>query len=389
MGWAAAGAIAVRVLAALALMFGPWTDEPSELEGWDVSRFQEISDTAGTPYIDHEVEYPPLTVIVAEVVLADDVVSSHQRLVALSLLIDLAAAAVLARAFGSRTGVAYLLIGLPLVPSGLLRLDLWAALAAVIAAAAIARTHRNPSQHTAIERRRATIDLVIFAAMVSIGAMIKLWPALLIAAAIGIKQSRAAATAAATGAVAGIVWLATSGTAALQQITSLRGVTGWHLESIPGSFIALFTSEAPRLEADAFRIGEINDTVVLIGRLVAIGTITAAAALARRSNRQAAERLALVMLISVAALIVTAPLFSPQFLLWLTPWAAIVHRDRVLMSLTFAAVASTAVVLAVFGPPDLDHPIAAAGLLIRDGVMLSIIGVGLKRLATADWFEHA
>lgn len=379
----------MRLLAALALIFGPWTDDPSELEGWDVSRFQEIADASGTPYVDHEVEYPPLTVVIAEVVLAEDVVSSHQRLVAVSLLIDLAVAAVLARAFGSRTGVVYLLIGLPLVPSGLLRLDLWAALAAVIAAAAIARTDKDPSQHDAIERRRRTIDRAMFALMVTIGAMVKLWPALLIAAAIGIKKSRDASITAAVGAVAGIGWLAVSGTAALEQITSLRGVTGWHLESIPGSLMALFSSETPRLEADAFRIGDLNDTVVFIGRLIVLAVIAGATVLARRSNRQPSERLALVMLVSVAALIVTAPLLSPQFLLWLTPWAAIVHRDRTLTRLTFAAVALTALVLGAFGPPDLDHPIAAGGLLIRDGIILAIIGVSLKRLATSDWFEYS
>lgn len=370
-------------------MFGPWTDDAAELQGWDVERFQEIADTAGTPYVDHQVEYPPLTVIIAEVVLADNVVSSHQRLVALSLLIDLAAAAVLARAFGRRSGVAYLVIGLPLVPSGLLRLDLWAALAAVIAVAAIAPVKRRPSQHDRIERRRAAITTTTFAAMVTVGAMVKLWPALLIPAAAGIKKSRDAATAAAVGGVAGIIWLAISGTAALEQIMSLRGVTGWHLESIPGSLIALFGSGSPRLEADAFRIGQLDDGIVLVGRLVVLGLIAVATVLARRSNRPAPERVALVMLVSVAGLIVTAPLLSPQFLLWLTPWAAILHRDRLLTTLTFAAVALTAVVLATFGPPDLDHPLAAAGLLLRDGLILAIIVNSLKRLATSNWFEHS
>lgn len=389
LGWAAAGAIVVRLVAALVLIFGPWTDDPSELQGWDVERFQAIADTAGTPYVDHEVEYPPLSVVVAEVVLADNVVESHQRLVALSLLIDLAIAAVLARAFGSRAAIAYLLIGLPLVPSGLLRLDLWAALAAVIAAAAVARPRRHPSQHDAIEDRRDAIDLSIFAVMVTVGAMVKLWPALLIPAAVGIKKSRDAVLAAVVGGVAGVAWLAVSGTAALEQITSLRGVTGWHLESVPGSLIALFSSESPRLEANAFRIGELNDAAVLAGRTLVFALVAGAAVLARRSSRQVSERLALVMLVAVSALVITAPLLSPQFLLWLTPWAAIVHRDRTLICVTFLAVALTAVVLAAFGPPDLDHPVAASGLLVRDGFIVVVIGLSLKRLATSDWFEHA
>ena len=389
---AAGGAIAVRLVAAAVLLFGPWTDDPSELQGWDVERFQEIADTAGTPYIDHEVEYPPLTVIVAEIVLADDVVSSHQRLVVVSLLIDLAVAAVLARAFGPTAGAAYLVIGLPLVPSGLLRLDLWAGLAAVTAAAAVAgqqSSRHQGSEERRTERRRRMMDRSTFAVMVTIGTMIKLWPALLIPAAVGIKRSKDAAAAVAMGTVAGVVWLTISGTAALEQITSLRGVTGWHLESIPGSLIALFGTESPRLEADAFRIGELDNTMVLIGRIAVLGLVAAATVLAQRSNRQPAERLALVMLVSVAGLIITAPLLSPQFLLWLTPWTAIVHRDRALVLLTFGAVGLTAVVLAAFGPPDLDHPVAAVGLLTRDGFVLALIGTGMKRLVTSDWFEYS
>jgi len=386
---ATVAAIGVRLIAAAALIFGPWTDEAAELEGWDVERFQEIADTAGVPYVDHEVEYPPLTVVIAEVVLADDVVSSHQRLVALSFLVDLAVAGVLGRAFGSKAGVSYLVIGLPLVPSGLLRLDLWAALAAVIAAAAAARWRRHPPRHAFIEKRRAGIDLTLFATMVVVGAMIKLWPGLLIAAVIGVRKTREAMAAVIVGGVAGAAWLAISGTAALGQITSLRGATGWHIESIPGSLIALFGSDTPRLEADAFRIGELDNTIVLLGRLLVFVLIAGATVLAHRSNRQASERLALVMLVTVAALIITAPLLSPQFLLWLTPWVAIMHRDRTLTALTFTAVALTAAVLAAFGPPDLDHPIAASGLLIRDGFIVSIIALSLKRLATSDWFQYS
>lgn len=360
------------------MIFGPWTDEASELAGWDVERFQQIADAPGDPYLDHDVEYPPLTVGVAEIVLADDVVTSHRRLVALSLAIDLSVAAVLARRWRPGAGLAYLLLGLPLVPSGLLRLDLWAALAAVIAAAAIA-----PGR-TRDEGRPQRGAGPIFAAATVVGAMIKIWPALLVAAALGIRQVRTAAVAAAVGLAAGILWLSISGTGALDQITSLRGVTGWHVESIPGTLISLVGSDEARLEADAFRTGTLNDTMVLVGRLVAVAATATAAVLAARSNSRASDRLALVMLGSTTALIVTAPLLSPQFMLWLTPWAAILHRDRLLLGLTGTAVALTALILAVFGPPDLDHRVAAAGLLARNGVLVAVVALSLQRLNSSD-----
>ncbi len=394
--WATWGAVAVRLIAAAALMFGPWTDEATELDGWDVDRFQQIADAPGAPYVDHDVEYPPGSVAIAEVVLADDVVSSHRRLVALSLLVDLGLAAALARFWSSKASMTYLLLGLPLVPSGLLRLDLWAALAAVLGAAAIA-----PARSTTDEQTRRSLtgparsSAAWFAVATVIGAMIKLWPALLIAAALGIRKQRAAVSASLLGLAAGAAWLAFSGTEAIIQITSLRDVTGWHLESIPGSLAALFGSSEPRLEADAFRIGTLNDTVVFSGRVLTIGVTVLAAGLARQRQGRDAELVALVMLTSVSALIVTAPLLSPQFLLWLTPWAAILHRDRLLVAMTAGAVTITAVTLAIFGPPDLDHPVAAIALLGRDALMLAVVGVGLRRLtiqtgsSTSDGFEYA
>lgn len=381
-------AIVVRVLAAAALTLGPWTDEPSELDGWDVARFQAIADADGTPYVDHEVEYPPLTVVVTEVVLADEVVASHQRLVWLSLLVDLGLAAALARWWRPEVAAAYLLIGLPMVPSGLLRLDLWAGLAAVLAAAAIAPFRQFPSQHDALERRRPSLELVAFSLAVVAGAMIKLWPALLIAAAVGVGKIRHAAVAAAGGLIAGLAWLALTTTDAVRQITSLRGVTGWHVESVPGSLIALFTSEEPRFEADAYRIGELSSAVVTVGRALTILVVIAAAVLAQRSNRQPDERLALVMTVSLAALIVTAPLLSPQFLLWLTPWAAILFRHRTLLALSSGAIALTALTLATFGPPGVDHPIAATSLLLRDAALVGIVVLGLRTLATPGWFSY-
>lgn len=390
--WTSWAAIAIRVLAAAALLFGPWTDEATELDGWDVDRFQQIADAPGTPYVDHEVEYPPGTVVIAELMLADNVVASHRRLVALSLLVDLGLAAMLARFWSRRASTAYLLIGLPLVPSGLLRLDLWAALAAVVAAAALAPLKK---QSAAVSTARATV----FAVAVVIGSLIKLWPAMLIAAAIGVRRSRAAAAATGLGVAFAMIWLAVSGVEAVEQITSLRGVTGWHLESIPGSLASLIGSEQPRLEADAFRIGTLNDTVVSGGRVLTIGVVVLATGLARRKSRRGngqgeghehdAEFIALVMLSSVTMLIITAPLLSPQFLLWLTPWAAILHRDRLLMALTAGAVAVTAATLGVFGPPDLDHPVAAVALLGRDVVMIAVVGVGLWRLRGSDRFEYA
>lgn len=369
MRWLWVLSIAARFLAATILVAGPFTDDPDELSGWDSERFQEIADTPGTPYVDHEVEYPPGSVLIIETLAADDVVDTNRRLVVASLAVDLGLALLLTRRWRPAAGLTYLLVGTILVPMGLLRLDLWAALAATAAAAALLTDRSDEPGH------RSSRGDVWFAFFVVIGAVIKLWPALLIAGAIAIGRWRAAALAAALGLVAGVAWIAVSGTDAVSQVASLRGATGWHGESLPGTLVALFTDEAARKEADAYRIGTLEPWVVTLGRLATMVTVVALVVRARVCDRPASERVAIVMVGALAGLLVTAPLLSPQFLLWLTPWVALlaIDRDRRLLGLTVAAVALTAGTLSVFGPPDLDRTVPAALLLLRNGLLVAIV----------------
>jgi hypothetical protein len=81
------------------------------------------------------------------------------------------------------------------------------------------------------------------------------------------------------------------------------------------------------------------------------------------------------MLGSTAALIVTSPLLSPQFLIWLTPWAALVAtraggRLNAPLVLTLGAATITGLTLAVFGPPNLARLAPALALTVRNGMLL-------------------
>ena len=201
--------------------------------------------------------------------------------------------------------------------------------------------------------------------------------------AFAVRRRSEALAAVAVGAAIGGAWLLWAGVGALEQITSLRGVSGWHIESIPGSLIALLGDGQQRFEADAYRIGTLDDGLVLAGRVVTGLVVLGLCVLAHRTSAESAAPLA--MLGSTAALIVTAPLLSPQFLLWLTPAAALAWTcgQRRPASLTGGAIALTALTLAVFGPPGVDHPIAATLLLLRDGLLIGIIvssAVHLHRL---------
>ncbi len=374
-------AIAVRVAATAALIFGPWTDSADELTGWDTSRFAAIAEAPGRHWVDHAVEYPPGSVVVIEAVAGGGPVSALRVVVALSLVVDLGLAAFLRRAAGTRAqgdraALAYLVIGTPMVLAGLVRLDLWAAALGTVGVVALAR------------RRPAGVAVGAVA-----GAMVKIFPVLLVPIAVGARRFREAVAAVGVGALAGAAWLAYGGFDALDQVLSLRGATGWHVETIPGSILALAGDE-PRFEADAWRIGTIDETVVFALRVVALAVTGGLSWLLWRLSSRGdstidLRHLALAATGSIAALLLTAPLFSPQFMLWLTPFAALTiptgddRRGWLPLALTGFAALTTAIVLGIFSPEGVDHPIAALALLGRDALLVALVAAAGRDLYSA------
>ncbi len=376
-------AIVIRVVAIGVLLLGPWTDEATELSGWDAERFQEIADRDAAAWVDQPIEYPPGSVALFDLIAGDDVVSTNRAIIVVSAIAEVAGTALLWRRFGARAAKGFTILGLPLVPMGYLRLDL---VVTIIAAAAAVALVSGPHK----SGRTGRLGQAAFAALVVIGAMIKLWPALLIMGAVGIGRRSAALFTAALGALAGLIWLGVvgDGLEPLDQVLSLRGATGWHLESLPGALIALVDDGEPRLELNAFRIGTISDPLVLVGRALAVlMTIALAVAAAAHSGERGlpVRRLGLVMLGSVAALMITAPLVSPQFVLWLTPWGALLLVDRGdggpeddepaldrPLWLLAAAVVLTGFTLTAFGPANLAQTVPALLLTVRNLALLAI-----------------
>ncbi len=385
-------AVGIRVSAAIVLLIGPWVDEAAELAGWDIERFLAIAGESGRAWRDTAVEYPPGSVVVFELLErfsprgAADLVTAHRFLVVIGLTADLMVAWLLHRR-NERVGLTYLILGLPLVPMGLLRLDLVATLPAV-AAVLLAIPPRATAERGSGAARAATSG-----GLVAIGAMIKLWPALLIPALWSTRRDRAAAAGIAGCAAATLAWLvwADAGLDPVRQVVDLRGATGWQLESIGGVVTALADavglrplgpSEGVRLELNAFRVGTLRPWVVTVGRVVAVVAMAALAWRARRTvGRPNLQVFGAMMLGCVAALIVTSPLLSPQFVLWLTPWAALVaaddhHRPNLLppgpVALTASITVTTGLVLTIFSPPDLADPVAATMLAVRNGLLLVV-----------------
>ncbi len=384
-------AVVVRIVAVLVLVGGPWTDQPAELAGWDAERFQEIAERTEPGWSSFPIEYPPGSVVVFDTIGGPSVVETSRNLVLLAAAAELAAVVLLWRRFGAITAKAFLVLGLVLVPMGLVRLDLIVVALAVAASALLLAADGAERP----KRPRWSTDIV-FGAFVAAGAMVKLWPALLILGALAVGRRSAAIWAIVATGVSGVVWLVLvgDGLGPVDQVLSLRGATGWHVESLPGALVALATSDPARLELNAFRIGTLNQPLVTAGRGLALVVMAAlvvtAAGVSRRpragpstgtSTTDATieigdiERFGFVMLGSVAALLVTAPLLSPQFLLWLTPWGALLigaggRQLRQVIAVLIATLATvlvlTGATLLAFGPPNLSATAPALLLTIRN-----------------------
>lgn len=400
-GWLITILIAGRVAAALVIGFGPWTDEASELQGWDAERFAMIAADDRTHWADAEIEYPPGSVVIFEAVhrIGDpstvggpNVVGMNRSLVVLGLIADLLAVGLLWRSISTTAALAYLILGTPLLPMGYLRLDL---VTATMGLAALLLLSQRSSGR---DRRTFGLASLGFGSLVALGASIKLWPVLLIAAAVRFRRWSHVAYATAGGLVLAAAWLiwAAAGFNPVAQVTALRGATGWHVESTVGALVAMFTEETARLELNAFRIGSLDPLLVALGRVLIVGYIgfiivrpaslrrpAASKEPERRSNPPATTDAAAAVLGSLAMLLGTSALLSPQFLLWLVPFAALCLAERQTRHLGLMAGGAfllTGATLAAYGPSGVDQPVPALLLTVRNLSLFLVAAACLRHL---------
>jgi Glycosyltransferase family 87 len=295
--WTTRGLLALRLVAAVVVVTGVphWPDAAA-------ARFVEIAHTPGLPWRDVPVEYALGDWLVIRAVGWGSIGFARAVLGLVAFAADLVAWRAVAFGWGRAAATRYLWLGAPLLIFIYRRGDLVVVALAVLALAWVSR-----------DRDRAG-GVTLAAAVLT-----KVWP-LVVAPALAIERRWKALTTAGIALLAGVVgWIALGGADALRQVSTFRGASGWELESTVGALVWAATGRH-RFEAGANRTGTVPAWAPTALGLLAVGLVTATWLLARRRRQRPAGAPALT---AVAALLVCAPLFSPQYVVWLVPWAAI------------------------------------------------------------------
>jgi hypothetical protein len=358
--------VAVHVLIAAGTLLDPALRTVQYAARSDAARLFQIATHGGTPYVDFAVEYPPVLVVVAKALAFGSFETFLSGVIVVSITCDLVVAWLLRRTWGTVAAVAYLVISAPMLAVGLPRLD-WFPTALAVTAMALALAAR---------RQRAA------GATLAVAALAKLWPVFLVPLWIARGRWRALVAFAVTGAVGVAAWISWAGTAGIRQVLEFRGAHGWHVESLPGNAVALFTHDVPRFEKGAWRIGSpppaITLGLVVVGAIVLVVlTVFLARAGARRVVESDAGAPALA---AVGLALVIATLLSPQFLVWLLPWAAIsyAYGERRPAALVLAAVLAT-VVAASAWPASQSGALGAQLLYLTRNLLLVAVVVSAAR----------
>jgi len=343
----------------------------------DARRFYKIASEDGRPYRDFEVEYPPVMVAAIDVIDGGTIRSTTVRLMWSQLVIDLAIAAVVAWSWGRRAGIAYLVLGLPflLYPFIYLRLDLLSVFLAVLGIALVRRRHQYGG-----------------GAVFAIACFAKLWPLVLVPVLIVRRAWRALAAFVGVGVAGTAAWVAWGGIGGPKQVLTFRGAKGWEFESTVGALVRSVGGVTPRIERGAWRVGEVTTVVSGLLALALLAGVAMAWVLASRAKPRGTAVLdGLAPMAAITVFLVFSPLLSPQFLLWLLPFAAIAaaHGERLVTGLVLVVCALSTALLALL--PELIHggTFALFVLISRNAVLVALLATLAIRLMQSTGWRRA
>jgi hypothetical protein len=330
----------------------------------DAYRFEEIGRSGAAPWREMPVEYPPVQLLVVELIAGDGGNATTDRLAILSFVGDIGTALVLAWGWGRRASMGYLLFAAPLLTVLYWRMDPFF-VAIAVGSVAVARK-RSPW---------------LGGVGLAVATLARLWPAILIPAVGRRAVARTFVAFAAATAIGLAAWMTVGGTDAPRQVITFRDAQGWSADGLVGS-IRWAGGEEVRTEQGSIRIGIVEPWhramlgVALLGSLVWIWS----------KGVQHRESAGVASVTAVAALLVFSPLSSVQFVVWLLPWAAIAlmgeRRDRAVAA--WCAGASVAAGLWIFGDvagqDGIVWPMQAA-FLAKNVLILGAFLTGMFALA--------
>jgi Glycosyltransferase family 87 len=318
---------AIPLILMVILWAGALALAPSQSRRGDVLRFYQIAH-GGTPYSEQEVEYPPLETALV-LVLGSTSQTGTVWLVALTNAIaTIWCWRVLRRSWSPEVGRLFLWFALPLQIFMPFRVDTVSVLLAVWGIAIAQR-----------DREAAGGGLLGGAVL------FKLWPIVLVPVFVIRKRRTALVTTIAVTVGGALVWAGAFGLGAVRQVETYRGATGWQIESVFGAVYRYLTHAPIRIEAGAARVGETTGVEVFGLRLASLLLVALAWIAASRRSVDPAGGPALA---SVASVLLLSPVASPQYVMWLLPWAAITASERRSVDVRVFAVGAAVTASAVF-----------------------------------------
>lgn len=369
-----AGLVALR-LGLLIFMLGRLPEDPSG--HWlanDAVRYRTIAATPGTPYVDHDVEVPPVEWIALEAVAAPDAAGTAKAVGWFMFASDMVVVVALVFGWKRNAALAYLLIAMPLVPFIYFRLDLLSVAVTVAGMALV--TKKAP---------------VAGGIALGVAVMTKFWPVVLAPVLVAKRTWKALIVWAAATAASLAAWIAWVGVEGPRQVASFRGASGWQIESGVGSILLRFSKMAVLWDADANRIGTVSPlSRAILSVLLVAGLATASYLAAGCHDAGVTGVTGVTALAGVALLLLLAPILSWQYLIWLAPWAALawIQGDRSAAVAATVGIAFTAPL--VFLGVELTERQAAATwiLLARNsalGALVITCFVSLARRNSKRW----
>jgi len=350
----------------VATAVGPTSDtDINDLYVYSFIRDQVLA--GDVPYRDFLFEYPPLALL--PIVLGNGAV-------ALSILM-LASALALQALCGALAGprAAWLFVALPVVCGALVRTHFDLLPAALTVGALVAVTRGRPA---------------LAGALLGAGAMTKLFPALLVGvfAAWLLSRGQGRAAVRCVAAAAAVIAVVLSPFVVLG---GLDNMVRFHLErpvqieSVPASVLfVLGGSEVTGnpLRPDRFKSNGLDGgsavTVQILFAVASIVVIALVTLLAARRGRGTQEHLILATLGVLLAFVALGKVLSPQFVIWLAPFAALLLavRGRGHRAIAGLLIAATAVT-------QLEFPSRYFDLVAGDDSVVALVGLRNVLLLTA------